>query len=212
MEMPKTSSVQIISPMSGETRKLPPSSSPPASVAMMSRSVIGLEEERDQARDEPVEEACLGEGEAEPLDTGDLVAHLRLAGHRLDDLAEDDADADAGADGTEAAADSESDGLAGAGAVLSGGEEAEHGEKQVPRVLLSRIVMLGDGAAEVDRGQGGEDERLKRRDQADLEQEEGDTDRQRDEAEHLEAQQHGEAARHEEDDQVAGEDVGEETD
>src|SRR5688500_2061024 len=79
-------------------------------------------------------------------------------------------------------------------------------------VLLSRLVMLGDGAAEVDRGQGGEDERLKRRDQADLEQEEGDTDRQRDEAEHLEAQQYGEAARHEEDDQVAGEDVGEETD
>src|SRR5688500_15994494 len=79
-------------------------------------------------------------------------------------------------------------------------------------VLLSRLVMLGDGAAEVDRGQGGEDERLKRRDQADLEQEEGDPDRQRDEAEHLEAQQHGEAARHEEDDQVAGEDVGEKTD
>src|SRR5688572_27133864 len=53
-------------------------------------------------------------------------------------------------------------------------------------VLLSRLVMLGDGAAEVDRGQGGEDERLQRGDQADLE--------------------------HEEDDQVAGEDVGEETD
>ena len=32
-EMPKTSSVQIISPMPGETRKLPPSS-PPAAAAM----------------------------------------------------------------------------------------------------------------------------------------------------------------------------------
>ena len=30
-EMPKTSSVQIISPTLGETRKLPPSSSPPRS-------------------------------------------------------------------------------------------------------------------------------------------------------------------------------------
>ena len=51
---------------------------------------------------------------------GDLVAHLRLARHRLDDLAEDDADADAGADGAEAAADAERDRLAGVGAVIGG--------------------------------------------------------------------------------------------
>src|SRR5262245_47798389 len=97
--------------MSGETRKLPPSSSPSAAVAMMrDRSIIaGLEEERDQARDEPVEEAGLGKSEAEPLDAGDLVAHLRLAGHRLDDLAEDDADADAGADSAESTAHAERD-------------------------------------------------------------------------------------------------------
>ena len=43
----------------------------------------------------------------------DLVAHLRLAGDRLDHLAEDDADADAGADRAEAAADAEADRLAG---------------------------------------------------------------------------------------------------
>ena len=36
------------------------------------------------------------------------------------------------------------------------------------------LVVLGDRAAEVDRGQGGEDERLQRGDQADLEEEEGD--------------------------------------
>src|SRR5215210_6469040 len=59
------------------------------------------------------------------------------------------------------------------------------------------LVMLGDGAAEVDRGQGGEDERLKRGDQAHLEQEERDAERQRQHAEDLEAEQHRQAARHE---------------
>ena len=38
-------------------------------------------------------------------------------------------------------------------------------------------MVLGDGAAEVDRGQRGEDERLKRCDQADLEQEQRDAER-----------------------------------
>ena len=47
----------------------------------------------------------------------DLVAHLRLAGDRLDHLAEDVADADAGADRAEAGADAERDRLAGVGAV-----------------------------------------------------------------------------------------------
>src|SRR3954447_20974106 len=79
----------------------------------------------------PEEEARLGEREAEPLDRGDLVAHLRLAGDGLDHLAEDDADADAGADRAEAAAYTESDRLAGVRAVLGGGEdETQDGGKQ----------------------------------------------------------------------------------
>src|ERR1041385_6817490 len=103
METPKTSSVQIISPTLGVIRKLPPLDS------AAKGAVIGLEEEGDQARHQAVEEAGLGEREAEPLDRGDLVAHLRLAGDGLDDLAEDDADADAGAHGAQAAADAEGD-------------------------------------------------------------------------------------------------------
>src|SRR3954470_7167659 len=47
------------------------------------------------------------------------------------------------------------------------------------------LVLFGDGAAEIDRGEGGEDEGLKGRDEADLEQEEG----------------HGHRAGHEADDQ-----------
>src|SRR3954447_19526687 len=79
------------------------------------------------------------------------------------------------------------------------------------------LVLLGDGAAEIDRGQSGEDEGLQGGDQADLEQEEGDGHRagdeaQDDRAEDRQVQQHDEAAAHEEDEQVAGEDVGEESD
>ena len=78
---------------------------------------IGLEEEGDQAEDERVEHDRLGQGEAQPLDRGDLVLHLGLASHGLDDLAEDEADADARADGAEAGADAEGDRLAGGLAV-----------------------------------------------------------------------------------------------
>src|SRR6476469_3819962 len=74
------------------------------------------------------------------------------------------------------------------------------------------LVMLGDRAAEIDGRERGEDERLQRRDQADLENEESDRERQRDPPERLDPQQHREAAGHEQDDQVAGEDVGEKTD
>src|SRR5918996_3067527 len=122
--------------MSGETRKLPPSSSPSAAVAMMrGSSVIGLEEERDQTRDEAVEEAGLGQREAEPLDAGDLVAHLGLARHGLDDLAEDDADAHAGADGAQASTDAERDRLAGVRGGLGArlGDDGDDGEEQVHR-------------------------------------------------------------------------------
>src|SRR5829696_2846329 len=122
METPNRNSVQTISPTLGLTRKLPPLSSS-AWAKMTVGRVIGLEEEGDQARHEPVEEARLGEREAEPLDAGDLVAHLGLARDRLDHLAEDDADADAGAHGTEAAAHAQGDRLAGVGAVLGGGED-----------------------------------------------------------------------------------------
>src|SRR3954454_7712615 len=122
--MPKTTSVQIISPTFGLTRKEPLSSS-----AAISGFIALLEEEGDQARHQAVEEARLGKGEAEPLDRSDLVAHLRLARDGLDDLAEDDADADAGADGTETAADAQRDGLARVGAVVRGGEDEaqDHG-------------------------------------------------------------------------------------
>src|SRR5438876_4929359 len=65
----------------------------------------------DQAEDEGVEHDRLGQREAEPLDARDLVAHLRLAGDRLDHLAEDVADSDARADGAEARADAEGDRL-----------------------------------------------------------------------------------------------------
>src|SRR3954467_1214294 len=44
---------------------------------------------------------------------------------------------------------------------------------EMSTVLLAPLVLLGDGAAEVDRGEGGEDERLEGRDEADLEEEEG---------------------------------------
>src|SRR5918998_1388134 len=177
IDTPKRTSVHNISPMPGLTRKLPPSSSPPASVAKTSVVVrvwsIGLlEEERDEARDQPVEEARLGEREAEPLDARDLVAHLGLPGHGVDHLAEDDADADAGAHGAEAAANTERDRLARVRAVLGGGEDEGEEGCEHWRCLLVGLVVLGDRAAEVDGSERGEDERLQRCDQAHLEREE----------------------------------------
>src|SRR4051812_551520 len=107
--MPNAISVQIITPMPGWTRKFPP---PDAVTVMSCKVAIRLrEEEGDQAEDERVEHDRLGEGEAEPLDRGDLVAHLGLAGDRLDHLAEDVADGDARADRAETGADAESDRL-----------------------------------------------------------------------------------------------------
>src|SRR3954470_4452123 len=50
------------------------------------------------------------------------------------------------------------------------------------------LVGFGDRAADVDGRERGEDERLKRGDQSDLEQEERDAERQREDAEDLEAQ------------------------
>src|SRR5436305_14936996 len=80
-----------------------------------------LEDVGDPAGDQPIDEARLGERESEPLDARDLVTHFRLARDRLDHLAEDDPDADTGAHGTEAAADSDSEPRADPG----GGREVE---------------------------------------------------------------------------------------
>src|SRR5829696_10171268 len=137
IDTPNRNSVQTISPTLGLTRKLPPLSSS-AWAKMTVERVIGLEEEGDQARHEAVEEARLGEREAEPLDAGDLVAHLGLAGHRLDYLAEDDADADAGAHGTKAAAHAERDRLARVRAIVHCGEDrGEDGSKHLKELLLA---------------------------------------------------------------------------
>src|SRR6266550_8123967 len=92
-----TTRVQIISPRPGETRKLPLLAT--RGIAVGSTGITGSrQEERDQTEDERVEGDRLGQREAQPADGLKLVLHLRLAGHRLDLLAEDDADADARAD------------------------------------------------------------------------------------------------------------------
>src|SRR5215207_9140772 len=84
-------------------------------------------------------------------------------------------------------------------------------------VSCDSLVRLGDRAAEVDRSQGGEDEGLEGRDQPDLEEEEGDRHRagdraEDDGAEDGQVEQDDETAAHEEDEQVAGEDVREQSD
>src|SRR3954447_2643080 len=53
------------------------------------------------------------------------------------------------------------------------------------------LGVLGDRAAEVDGSERGEDERLQRCDQADLEEEQDDPERQCDPSEHLDPEQHG---------------------
>src|SRR5512133_2105768 len=82
---------------------------------------------------------------------------------------------------------------------------------------IAPLVLGGHGAAEVDRGQGGEDEGLQRGDQADLEEEEGDGHNagyqaEHDRAEDGQVEQHDQPAAHEQDEQMAGEDVGKESD
>src|SRR3954463_1911542 len=74
------------------------------------------------------------------------------------------------------------------------------------------LVGLGDRAAEIDGRQGGEDEGLKRGDQADLEHVDGEAEGQRDDADGDHAEQDRHAAGHEQDDQVAGEHVREQSD
>src|SRR4051794_29633207 len=216
------STVQIISPTLGLTRKLEFSSVVVVAASGVTSASICLlaQEEGDEAEDEGVEHDRLGQREAEPLDRGDLVAHLGLTGHRLDDLAEDVADADARADGAEAGADAQGDRLAGLAAVfLRVGrlrEVRELGDEGGVHCSWLLLVLLGDGAAEVDRGEGGEDEGLQGGDQADLEEEEGHRHRPGDEAqhhraEHRQVEEDDESAAHEEDQQVPREDVREES-
>src|SRR3954447_16997686 len=204
---PKTTSVHTMSPMSGLTRKLPPDSS-----AAIRVFIALLKEEGDQARDQPVEEARLGEREAEPLDRGDFIAHLRLARDRLDHLAEDDADAHTGANGAETAADTEGDRAASSLTILRRGEDEAENEAGDVHFAGLLLVGLGDRAAEIDGGQSGEDERLKRGDEADLEEIDRPAERQQEDADRGGAQQDRQTAGHEEDDQVPGQHVREQSD
>src|SRR3954447_3952531 len=71
---------------------------------------------------------------------------------------------------------------------------------------LCDLVVLGDSAAEVDGREGGEDERLKGGDQADLEEEQDDPGGKPQPRDRGDAEQHREPARHEQDDQMPGED------
>src|SRR3982750_4952526 len=59
------------------------------------------------------------------------------------------------------------------------------------------LVLRGDGAAEVDRGERGEDEGLQRRDKPDLEEEQGDARGDGDPPERGDPEQDGERAGHE---------------
>src|SRR5215212_9559470 len=72
----------------------------------------------------------------------------------------------------------------------------------------SSLVFRG-GLTDVDRGEDGEDEGLQAGDQDDLEDEEGDRDGQRDRPDRGDAENHGEAAGHEQDQEVARQHVGE---
>ena len=124
-----------------------------------------------------VEHDRLGEGEAEPHDPLELAAQLGLAGDRLDHRAEDVADADAGAERAEADAEREGDRLAGV--------DRRRRWRRAERDACSRcssLVFRLDGRADVDGGQGGEDERLDRDDDDDLEEVEDARDRDGDDA------------------------------
>src|SRR3954447_25131158 len=73
---------------------------------------------------------------------------------------------------------------------------------------IAPLVLGGHGAAEVDRGQGGEDEGLQCGDQAHLEEEEGHRhhagdEPENDRAEDGEVEQHDQPAAHEEDEEMA---------
>src|SRR5260221_7412365 len=76
--------------------------------------------------------------------------------------------------------------------------------------LLVCLVM-SHRAADVDGGEGREDESLEGCHQSQLEQVHRDPEREREPAEEGQSEDHGQAAGHEQDDQVSGEDVGEQS-
>jgi hypothetical protein len=100
-----------------------------------------LEQEgSDEPADEPVKEARLGQSEAEPLITLDVLAQLRLTGLGLDGGAEHSTDARARARGTAARTNTEGDGLAG---LLAVGVRC-HAEKRVEdRQEMEEQHLLG---------------------------------------------------------------------
>src|SRR4051794_10020934 len=97
---------------------------------------------------------------------------------------------------------------------LEGSAAARSGVMRPRRSCSSMglLVMLGGRAPEVDGGESGEDEGLQRGHEADFEDEEAEGDRQREPAQRREAQDHAQAAGHEQDQQMAREDVREEPD
>src|SRR4051794_38329595 len=76
----------------------------------------------DEGHDQTDEGERLAEGEAQDHVLADHVGHLRLAGHGLNALAEDDTDADARTDGREAIPDGPEAGVD----VGGGGEDLRH--------------------------------------------------------------------------------------
>ena len=108
--MMTTTSTQTISPTLGVIRK-----EPDAAIGVCAAADIsGLEQEGcDEPADEAIEEAGLGQGEAEPLVALDVLPELRLTGLGLDRGTEHRADAGTRARCATAGADAEGDRLAG---------------------------------------------------------------------------------------------------
>ena len=108
--IPNTTSTQIISPTLGVIRN-----EPDDAIGMCAAADISdLEQEGcDEPADEAVEEAGLGQGEAEPLVALDVLAQLRLTGLGRDRRAEHGTDARTRAGRATAGANAEGDRLAG---------------------------------------------------------------------------------------------------
>src|SRR5256885_17179224 len=101
------------------------------------------EDVREDRAEQAVEDDGLGHREAEPLDALELAAELGLACDRLDHRAEDVADADAGAERTEADAEREPDCLPCFGDVArGGGAKRAHGPPSVGARSASRCRLL----------------------------------------------------------------------
>src|SRR3954447_25431733 len=84
----------------------------------------------------------------------------------------------------------------------SGEDEAEDHGRNVH--CLDSLVGFGDRAAEIDGRESGEDERLERGDQPDLEEVDRPTQREEEDADGRRAQQDRQAAGHEQDDEMPG--------